>query len=337
MTENEKPKKRLLIVGCVVLLILALIMAAVAAGILLFTDLGSRVGLGNVRLGGSKVNFPRVSSSKNVEMDEDEVVDILYNETPWPLPVAMDYEFYWTEKGEDLVQEELESMLKKGGWDQEQDWDLSQDVITGLWEKDNRFVRYYIWFDVDDAMLDDMDSQYEVNVGEGSTVVLAVGWEEDLPAQVGGPGWGICEFPKSDLNIACLEDLPGVGEYVEYTSNNWEMETFFAYIFEIDDEEALEEEIGVRIDFEEPLDEIMEEVLDVLEYDYKEEDLITIRTGAGKMRVVLFEDSANEDGVFGIAMYEDIMILYEVMLQDAFDEDVQYEFHQDLIRSISQD
>lgn len=333
MSETVKTNNRrvALIIGGVVLVACICLFALIA--LLVLTGVIGGLGRANVR-------FPRYSSSTRIEIEDDDLADLLYDYTSWPLPFASDVQLYWTEDDGDDVEDELDDRLKDADWDDEEDWSDRGNRIDSVWEKEDVRVEYIILPEIDDDTVDSLDDDYDIVVEEDATVVIAIGWDMTRPASTTGTGWGTCDFPESDLTIACLDSIPYVGDTYEEEDGFWDMETGFGYLSEVNQEglDYLEDMEDVRLDLEDSPEDIFEEIADENDWDYEQEDLERVRTGAGRMLVGLYEDSYGDPGIVGLLIYEDeTLIIYSAFVSEDYDENVVFEFHKDVIGSISRE
>jgi len=285
---------------------------------------------------GSNLGFPRISESTDIEIDDDDLVTLLTDYTSWPLPFTTEVQLYSTEDDGEAVEDELDDLLAEKDWDNELDWESFGDEIYSAWEKDDLHVEYLILSEIDDDWVDTLDDEYDIDIEEDSTLILAVGWDYSRPVSLTGLGWGTCDFAESDLTIACLEAIDGVGDendWLDDVDGVWGVYLLSGWIEEYDAQdglEYLEEEFGARFDLEEDLEEIFEDFIDnyigsYFDYDYDEDNLEQVRTEAGPMLLGIIENTENDISfVVGLAVYdEEMLINYSAMLDEDYDIDVQ--------------
>jgi hypothetical protein len=327
-------------------------------GIALLGLLGCRVLNFDRFLGVGSLGLPRISSSTEIEVDHEDLVALIEDELDliWFVSYRTETHLYMVDDdGEDL-RDELDDLLQDQDWDDEVDWGDSADGYYSEWEKEDAIAIYQILPDMDAEMVDFLDDEYDIEVEEDQSIVLALGIDKSHPADINGPGWGDCDFPESDLKIACFEALDGVGE-----KNDWfdeedgvsgvSLET--GWITEYNDRDGLqylEDDYDQRFDLEDDLEDLFQDFVDGFnyaysgedeEYKYEEESLRRLRTALGPMVVGIVEfDTSDYPFSFFLAVgvfEEETLITYDGLIKEDLNPETQIQFHERVIRSIAED
>jgi len=316
--------------------------------------LGVIIILGSILLGGcaskSIASFTNATDSDLPRLEQAVIVDLapenlakFFADTAFAwnysrvgayfIPFKNDYAVYSIEEDGVELMADIEMQLENNGWGKNAAWEAMGDAMRSTWSKETRYVKFFVIPDLDQAMTEKLNLEYDIEVEDNTSLVFRWLRDDSQASPVDGTFFGVCEFPESPFTIACIKHI----EYPLYIGQVRDgveaISLGYGTIYEVSGD-GLVHFPNVNLN-NELADIYFDSFITIDDYDI--DGLTTVETALGPMMVGLteYKEIENSTSVRGVAVVEEeTLILYSGILTKALDNNTQMEFHINALKSI---